>query len=118
MEPENTVPIETHTKRNFSLVALLAVLLIVGAIIIFLPRGNAPEKIVETRTAPAEKKTYTQAEKERILAQLSASLPVNTTSQAEKERILSNLAKRVPADSTSSEEKMRILAELAARAGQ
>ena len=115
MEPENTSPVETHTKRNYSLVALLAVLVIVGVVIILLPQGKVPEQGGVVKTVPVEK-NYTQAEKEQILASLAASLPADATSQAEKERILRNLAKKVPADTTSNEEKIRILNALSASA--
>lgn len=118
MDPEITTQAQTGNKRSYSLIALLVVLVIVGAVIIFLPRGNTSEQNGEVKNSAVVKKVYTQAEKEQILAQLAASLPKDTTSQIEKERLLRALAKKIPVDTTSPEEKLRLLTALTASAGQ
>lgn len=118
MEPENTTSVETHTKRNFSLLALLAVLVIIGVSILSLPLINIREENKEVKAVPAEKKVYTQSEKEQILAQLTAALPKDTTSQGEKERLIRTLATKVQKDTVSDEEKLRRLQTLQASSNQ
>lgn len=72
------------------------------------PLADAPPSInVE------ERKIYTQAEKEEILAQLASRLPKDTTTPEERTRILKDLSKRQATTSISYEERLQILNKLA-----
>lgn len=117
MEPENTTQVGVNKKMILGL-TLLGVMVIFGVVAMFYSSENTPNQNTEVKTVPMERKAYTQAEKEQILARLVASVPKDTTSQAEKERLLRNLAKKVPQDTVSNEEKLRLLRALEASVKQ
>ncbi|KKU81134.1 MAG: hypothetical protein UY07_C0025G0005 [Parcubacteria group bacterium GW2011_GWA1_47_8] len=112
MPPDNLQKIDSQKKNIIILLVVAFVLVFVGTIA-FVQRQNrqqGDESVVEQQVSeqPA-KRTYTEEEKMKILAELKKGVPPSNLSPAEKKAILKALSARTSTSTYTEEEKANIL---------
>lgn len=112
MEPEITAPEGNGNKKKYLIITLVVILLAVGALLVylFMQKDTPGQQTVDVPTPVVqEKKIYTQAEKEDMIAKVTVASSSSEKEQIKKILILNKTPIEQSAIISSDEEKINIL---------